>query len=330
MNLWKGLVLLLVLVGGVAGLYAYDHYSARYPSTENAYIDATSVQVSAAVAGPVVAVNTASQRRIDSGQLLLEIDPLPYKLALLKAQSRLDLARRDVAEREAAVAAARASVAEVKVRLSNADKHWQRLKGLKREKYMSDDALEAAEAAFYRAQADLQVVKAKLAQAEARQQQQGALDSQVVEAQANVEQAEWELEQTRIVAPCDGITDTVGVHKGETVVGYKALFNVVCDQDFWVEANFKETDLARIQPGQQVDVSVDMYTGHAFHGVVETISPAAGGVFSLLPPQNASANWVKVTQRVPVRIRITDADQHFPLRIGSSAHVRVDTGSQGI
>lgn len=329
MNIWKGMVLVLVLLGGMGALYAYDQYTARYPTTENAYIDASSVQVSAAVSGPIVAVNTGSQRRVNAGQALLKIDPVPYQLALLRAQSRLDLARRNAAERKAAVIAAEAAVVEVKVRLSNAAKHWQRLQGLSREKYMSEDALEAAEAAFHRAQADVEVAEAKLAQAQARQQFLGDTDSLIVQAQADVDQAQWELDKTQLNAPCDGYSDQVSVHQGETVVAYKPLFVVVCDREYWVEANFKETELARIKPGQEVDVAVDMYGKREFHGIVETISPAAGGVFSLLPPQNASANWVKVTQRVPVRIRITNADARFPLRIGSSAHVRIDTGSQG-
>ena len=140
-----------------------------------------------------------------------------------------------------------------------------------------------------------------------------------------MEKAQWDLDHTEIHAPCSGYIAELGLQPGDSVQAGQPGFALICTDRYWVDANFKETELERIRVGQPVRVSVDMYPDHPFHGVVQSISGATGVAFSLLPPENATGNWVKVTQRVPVRVRITDSTAELPLRVGTSATVTIDT-----
>ncbi|OGT46165.1 MAG: hypothetical protein A3E83_04395 [Gammaproteobacteria bacterium RIFCSPHIGHO2_12_FULL_41_20] len=142
-------------------------------------------------------------------------------------------------------------------------------------------------------------------------------------AKANLAQTKLDLQFTHVVAPVDGWVASVSLREGDVVTANQPLFALISNDEYWVDANFKETELSSIHPGQPADIVMDMYPGHVFHGVVESISNGSGNVFSLLPPQNATGNWVKVTQRVPVRVRMVAPDADYPLRIGTSAEVTV-------
>src|SRR5262249_23630090 len=128
---------------------------------------------------------------------------------------------------------------------------------------------------------------------------------------------------SKVKAPTSGLVANLSLRPGNTVAPGAPLFSIVGNEEYWVDANFKETELAKVRPGQKARVVVDMYPKHPFEGVVESVSAGSGAAFSLLPPQNATGNWVKVTQRVPVRVRVVDTDPNFPLRIGTTATVRV-------
>lgn len=142
---------------------------------------------------------------------------------------------------------------------------------------------------------------------------------------ARLEDAELNLRYTQVLAPTDGWVSNMSLQVGNIAQANQPLFAVISNAIFWVDANFKETELANIQPGQIANIKTDMYPSHPFEGMVESISRGSGNAFSLLPPQNATGNWVKVTQRVPVRIRILNPDSKQPLRIGTTATVTVDT-----
>jgi membrane fusion protein (multidrug efflux system) len=133
------------------------------------------------------------------------------------------------------------------------------------------------------------------------------------------------LDNTNISAACDGQISSLNLQPGNVVTADKDTFVLVCNNRYWVDANYKETQLEHIRPGQPVDILVDMYPNHHFKGAVENVSAAAGSVFSLLPPQNANGNWVKVIQRVPVRIKIEHPDPAYPLLVGTSTTVTIDT-----
>lgn len=145
-------------------------------------------------------------------------------------------------------------------------------------------------------------------------------------AEANMQKVKLNLNYTKISAPTSGWVTNVTVHTGNIVQANQPLFALISDETFWIDANFKETDIHKIHPQQKVDVVVDMYPKHHFTGIVESISGGSGTAFSLLPPQNATGNWVKVTQRVPVRVRIINTDPNYPLRVGTSATAKVRIG----
>jgi membrane fusion protein (multidrug efflux system) len=144
-------------------------------------------------------------------------------------------------------------------------------------------------------------------------------------AQLQLEQAQMNLAQAVITAPADGTLGQISIQPGTFVNTGERLFPVISDSSVWIAANFKETDLNRIRPGQPVRIKLDMYPEQNYRGKVDAVSPASGTAFSLIPSQNATGNWVKVTQRFPVRIRVLDRDHALPLRLGASAAVTVDT-----
>jgi membrane fusion protein (multidrug efflux system) len=154
----------------------------------------------------------------------------------------------------------------------------------------------------------------------------GEQNAAVQAAQAAVDQAELDLERTHVVSPTSGTIANLSLRPGNTVQPGVPLFVVIGDQDYWLDANFKETELKEIRPGQKAEIRSDVYPDHPFHGVVQSLSGGSGTAFSLLPAQNATGNWVKVTQRVPVRIRVEDPDPQHPLRIGTTATVKVRKG----
>jgi membrane fusion protein (multidrug efflux system) len=147
------------------------------------------------------------------------------------------------------------------------------------------------------------------------------------QSRAMIQEASLNLKWAKVAAPASGWITNMSLGVGDMITANQPLFALISDKEFWVDANFKETELVDIHPGQNADVHVDMYPGHTFNGVVQSISGGTGSAFSLLPPQNATGNWVKITQRVPVRILILNSDSNYPLRIGSSASVRISLHS---
>jgi len=146
-------------------------------------------------------------------------------------------------------------------------------------------------------------------------------------AQANLDQARLNLSYTQIVAPTSGWVANVTLGRGTIVTANQPLFALISDTEFWADTNFKETNLEKIKPGQTATIKVDMYPKHPFKGVVESISGGSGTAFALLPPENATGNWVKVAQRVPVRVHILNTDPRYPLRIGTSSTVTIKVRS---
>src|SRR5690606_22601513 len=326
MKPWKWLVLIAATAAGLGAVALYSHYETLYPSTDNAYVDATAIRISTQIDGPVEAVPVRSQQAVKRGDVLLHIDATPHRAAARQAEAELALARRQVAENRAELASAEADLEDARVHLDNARDQLARLRTLKRQSYSSAQQTEDAQATFERARATLRVREAQREKARARLTNgESPDDLLVLAAQAHLDQARWSLARTQVSAPCDGTLESVAVHAGETVKAHQPAMVLVCTDRFWIEANFKETQLARIRPGQPVDIALDMYPGESFAGVVESISPASGTAFSLLPPENATGNWVKTTQRIPVKIRVTENPGRHPLRVGASSAVSIDT-----
>jgi membrane fusion protein (multidrug efflux system) len=314
-----GVVVVAAIVAGVA----WWLHSRHYASTDNAYVNANTVDVAAQVTGQVVAVYVRDQQAVDAGDPLFDIDPRNYDAALAKAEAQLALARQSEQQQQAAVSVARAQLAQREAEEVNARHNETRTQQLVASGFYSKQGGEAARTAALTASAAVQAAQAAVVQAQSALGETGEANASVRAAEAAVEQAKLDLEHTKVRAPTSGTVANFSLRPGNTVMPGTPLFSIVGNTEYWVDANFKETELARIRPGQAVTIEVDMYPKHPFRGVVESVSAGSGSAFSLLPPQNATGNWVKVTQRVPVRVRVVENDPQFPLRIGTTATVRV-------
>jgi len=317
----------LALLGAAGAIYGYERYSEHYPSTDDAYVIASVVHVAPQVSGQVDKVYIADHQQVHKGDLLYLIDKGPFTYAVEAAQARLDQARQLMAGNEAALASAKAEVERQQVLLNNAEARAKRNRNLQADNFVTRQSVDDAEADYSAAKAALAVAKARLNEAREKLGVPGDNNQAVREARAALEQARWELSHTQITAACNGYIAEKHLNPGDAVMKGEPNFVLVCSDHYWVEANFKETELAHIRPGQKVDIDIDMYPDRPFHGEVESIGAASGVAFSLLPPQNASGNWVKVTQRVPVKIHVVDKDAALPLRVGTSAVVHIDTRS---
>lgn len=322
---WKWPIIALAAVALLAGAFLYWRHSEIFPSTDDAYVSAHVVQVAPQITGPVTQVYVVNQQEVHQGEPLFDISPTSFDLAMTQAQARLVLARQSVSADAAAVAAAEAELADRKVQLQNTEATAARTRQLRDKGFVSAQAYDNAEAAVQSAKAQLNLAAAKVHQAQMTLGGAGEQNERIREASAAVDQAHLDLDHTRVAAACSGHITQLSLHPGDVVQSGTPLFVLVCDRQFWVDANFKETELSRIRPGQPAEITVDMYPGHQFRGRVENVSGASGAAFSLLPPENATGNWVKVTQRVPVRVTVLDPDPAHPLRVGTSAQVTIDT-----
>ncbi len=309
------------------GVYFYWEHSARYPSTDDAYLDANTVRVAPLVGGRVARVYVRDQQHVLRNDRLFDIDPAPFTLALREAEARLALAQQGAASALGELRAAEAEVKNREILLGNAKTIANRNARLVAQGFLSHQSGDDAAAAVKSAAAELALAQAKAYQASMALGNKGEQNEHVREALAALGKAQLDLQHTQVSAACDGVITELALHPGDTLQENAPVFALICEQEYWVDANFKETELDRIRPGQPAEIRVDMYPNKVFAGKVENIGGATGTAFSLLPPQNATGNWVKVTQRVPVRIAVMQLDPRFPLRVGTSASVPVDTTS---
>jgi membrane fusion protein (multidrug efflux system) len=319
-----GVPVIAVLAGAA---WWYHSWSSTHPSTKDAYLGRHVVHIAAQVSGPIESVLVHNNQAVKAGDLLLTIDPAPFELAVHRAEARLQQAKDDLAAADARVNAAESKLASAKANASEAETHAKRIEALVAKGSASQDMGDSAEQARLDAQAALNSARAELVAAKAARGALGDDNAAIKAAKAALAQAKLDLRHTQISAPADGTAGDFDLRPGSYVSAGSPLFALVESKDVWVDANFKETDLPRIRPGQPASISVDAVPGRDFKGRVEGLSPASGTAFSLLPPENATGNWVKVTQRFPVRIRVLDP---LPaLRVGASAEVRVDTTQDG-
>lgn len=321
-GLWLGFM--AAMIG--ASLF-YWRYEALYPETNNAYLRANVIHVAPQVAGKVQSVSIVENQHVSKGQPLFTIDPAPFVLAVQKAQANLQNTIQNVHALEMNVQVANAQLEKAQADLTINTKNADRIMSLVRKGKASTQEGDTINASLEVAKANYQAAQKEVERAQTLLGQLGDNNAQIQVARAELAQAKLNLSYTRVEAPASGIVTQVTLREGDTVNPNTPQFSLVEDGSWWVDANFKETALAHIQPQQQAEIQVDMYPGVAFKGVVESISPGSGAAFSLLPPENATGNWVKVTQRFPVRIRITQLDNKHPLRIGASCRATVSAAS---
>jgi membrane fusion protein (multidrug efflux system) len=318
-------VLLAVTIGGVL---IYWHYAAIYPSTDNAYTGANIVRVASQVSGPVIRVYVNNDDRVASGDPLFDIDPTLYDAGLRNARAQFDAAANAAGTAGDALKTAAQKLEDKRAALEDAIGKFREAKDTQKQGNAPSDQLTAALKGWHDALQAFNDAQSEFAKAQDAKLTVTTPTTQLRGAAAQLDKATHDRVQTHVTAPGDGWVSNVSVRAGSVVQAGTPALALVEDGNWWVDANFKETDLGRIRSGQKATIKIDMYPGVKFDGVVESISPGSGATFSVLPPENATGNWVKVTQRFPVRIKITTPpDPNRPLRAGASATVTIDTTS---
>ncbi|MDA8094783.1 MAG: HlyD family secretion protein [Betaproteobacteria bacterium] len=326
---------LRLLIGGtlVALVVAALAYllGGRYVSTDDAYVQAARVDISANREGRIVRIDVTDNQRVRRGEPLFELDAREAAIAVAQARARLAASRLDIAALEAAYRSRQAATRDALDRVAYRKRELARVRQLAARGIASqstlDEAVHAAAAAL--AQADAAAQEQARAAALLGNNPALPIDEHpsVKLAKAALARAKLDLSYMVVRAPMDGVVAKVeGVQVGDYIKAGVPLFALVSSRDVWVEANFKENALAKLRRGQAASIALDAYPRQHFEGRLESFSPGTGSSFSLLPPENATGNWVKVVQRLPVRLSIENDDPNAPLRAGLSAEVSVDTG----
>ena len=317
------------LVVIAAGLYFY-FTSGRYESTDDAYLRAAQVPISADVSGRVVARYVHDNERVRRGQVLFRLDDRPFVIAVQAARARLAAAQLEVESLEADYRADEAALASAESRQAYAEREYRRQVRLLAIGVSSKSRFDRARLAVQQSRQGVSAAKQRILAALARLG--GHPDSpvsrhpQVAEAQAALNHALLELSYTTVRAPTAGIvTEVQHFQVGDYLPLATKAFVLVSTRDVWIAADYKEDELADIRPGETATVSIDDFPDRTFHAVVVSITPGTGSQFAVLPAQNATGNWVKVVQRLDVRLRLVGAPP--PVRSGLSAEVTIDTHS---
>jgi membrane fusion protein, multidrug efflux system len=312
----------------IAATASYAYFtSGRYVSTDNAYVQQDMISIASEVTGRVVSVNVRENQRVRKGDVLFTIDPEPFRIALAQADADLATARVSVATMATDTGSAEADIQDARAQITLAQATYDRQAALMKEGFTTRASLDAAIQAVAAGKAKLATALA--AAARARQQLGsggGAGPAAIQVALAKRGRAMLDLQRTTVRAPTDGIiSQSAKLQIGAMAFSGVPSVSLVVNGRVWVEANFKETDLDHMRVGQPAELSFDAYRGMTVHGRVQSIGAGTGSEFSVLPAQNANGNWVKVTQRVPVRIAIDGAPPR-QLIAGLSTDVRIDTG----
>ncbi|MGE0516760.1 MAG: HlyD family secretion protein [Hyphomicrobiaceae bacterium] len=331
-----GIIGALALAGAI-GFGAHWWMVGRFHvSTDDAYVGADIAQLSARVAARVESVPVAANQHVRKGDVLVRLDDTDFRLAVDQAKAKLATQEASITRFSRQIEAAKAAVTQAQAQLDSANAEseraeadFKRIQALAKSQYNSVASLDTARANRDKARAAVEAAKAGITSAEANI---SVLEAQKIEAErtagefrVTVAKAEWDLDSTVVRAPIDGFVGNKSVQVGDYTTAGKRLAAVVPDEAVYIDANFKETQLAGIRPGAHVAVSVDAADGKAIDGTVMSIAPATGSQFSLLPPENATGNFTKIVQRVPVRISVPkEAVERGFLRPGLSVIATVD------
>jgi len=330
----------IALVGVLVILYAWQlpPFTSQIQSTENAYVRGQVTFISPQVSGYVTAVNVLDFQPVHKGEVMMTIDDRIYRQRVHQAQAQLAMKKaaldNNVQQRrsaQAVIARNQAALENAKAQATKSGLDLKRVENLVSDGSLSIRERDASRASNSQTLAEVQQAKATLEVSRQDLQtvitNQASLEADVANAQAALELAQIDLENTRIIAPRDGQLGQIAVRQGAYVTAGARLTSLV-PQQLWVIANMKETQMAHVRPGQPVTFTVDALDGEKFQGSVEYISPAAGSEFSAISPDNATGNFVKIAQRIPVRIAITSKNT-TRLRPGMSVEVDIDTAASG-
>jgi membrane fusion protein (multidrug efflux system) len=331
-----GVGTLLALAAASYGVH-YVLVGRFYVSTDDAYVRANNTTLGARVSGHISAILPGDNALVRTGDVMFRIDDGDYRIAVDAArtkiatqQATIDRIGRQVTAQESAVEQAQANLASAEAGLKRANLDYDRQQTLSSKGFATHATFEQSEAGRDQGAAGVKAAQASYDAArdnvEVTKAQQAEARAQLAELQTSLAKAERDLDFTSVRAPVDGIFSNRLVSTGDYVVVGQRLGNVVPLDEVFIDANFKETQLKRIRAGQPVTISVDAYGHRKFEGIVDSISPAAGSVFTLLPPDNATGNFTKIVQRLPVRVRVPrDVARQNLLRAGMSVYATVDT-----
>lgn len=343
----RRLMLMLAVVSLlVVGFGARTWYLGRTRiHSDNAQVEGHITPVLSRVGAYIAEVWVTDNQRVQAGDTLVVLDDRELLVRLAQAEAELSAALAMVGDdgdggqanarvraAQAAAAAAEAAVRQMEATASRARADLARLEPLAERNIVSQQQLDAARAAATAAEAQLLAARQNAIAARNQITSESAgvtsANARVEAARAARDQVLLELSYTRVIAPRSGIVSRLNLEPGQLVSPGQPLMSLVPLDDVWVVANLKETEIADVKPGDPVEFTVDAYGSHVFHGTVESLSPATGAKFSLLPPDNATGNFTRVVQRIPVRVRVDDgADEAHPLRPGMSAKVVISTRS---
>jgi len=321
----------IAVLGG--GTYVYIK-GGRYQSTDDAYAQAATVSISADVGGRVSEIEVRDNELVRRGATLFKLDDAPFRIAVSDAAAHLADTRLQIEslkstyrQRQVELRAARDTQAYAQQQY---DRQTRLLASGVASRAQFDQAAHALDAARQEVANVQQQIGVALANLGGDPNIAPERHPLVAQAQAALDRAQLNLSYTVINAPTDGVVAKVEqLQVGDIIAASAPVFALVSTRDVWIEANFKEVQLARMRPGQSATIEIDRYPGRRFSAMVTSVSPSTGSQFSLLPPENATGNWVKVVQRVPVRLQLTQVDAGFLLQAGLSADVTVDTRSRG-
>lgn len=334
-GLLRFLLLFVVPVIVIIGVGVWYLHGGRYAETENAYVQSTLTPISPEISGTVKDVLVVENQAVKAGDVVFRIDDAAYKVAVDRDQAKLGQVKIDFDGLKASYQEKLSEIEAAKTKSEYADKTLVRATDLSSKNIAAastlDDATQAATLAKQSIdQAQLQlagIVQSLGGDPNASLEKYPAY----ISAQADLAQAQLDLAHSEIKAPADGFVSKLP-SKGQYVIGGPAAvaatpaFAFIAKNGLRVDANFTETEVTYVHPGQDVDVTIDTYPGVTFKGTVDSISPATGSAFSVIPAENATGNWVKIAQRVPVRVKLNLPEDAPQLRVGMSAYVSIDTG----
>lgn len=328
-------LLLVLLIAG--GLFAHWFFKGRfYESTDNAYVQGEITRVSSQLAARIDEVLVQDNQHVEKGQLLVRLEPNDFRLAVDRANAALATreaerlqAQSKLAQQSSLIAASDAQVATTQATLGRSQMDLSRAETLRKPGYVSEERVTTLSADAHIARS--QVAKAQ-ADAQGQRQQVNALnaeikrlDAQIANAHADLAQAELNLTRSEIHAPISGLIGQRAARNGQVVQAGAYLLSIVPDEDIWVQANFKETQIGHMQPGQKAELTFDAYSDTPIEARVDSLFAASGAQFSLLPPDNATGNFTKVVQRIPVKLTFkADNPLHGMIRPGMSVTATVN------